>query len=104
MIKTKQELKFFLAADRIMNRGVPRRSLKRKLIELISPDYIMKYLSALRHVEYYAGRGYSPCRILSEYRFKRLGIKLGFTVARNVFDYGLTIPHYGTIVVGGETA
>ena len=57
MIKTKQELKFFLAADRIMNRGVHRRSLKRRLIELIFPDYTMRYLSALRHCEYYASRG-----------------------------------------------
>ena len=101
MIKTKQELKFFLAADRIMNRGVHRRSLKRRLIELIFPDYTMRYLSALRHCEYYASRGgYSPYRILNEYRYRRLGIKLGFTIARNVFDYGLVIPHYGTIVVG----
>lgn len=29
-----------------------------------------------------------------------MGVKLGFTFARNVFDYGLVIPHYGTIVVG----
>ena len=26
---------------------------------------------------------------------------MGFTIARNVVDYGLVIPHYGTIVVGG---
>lgn len=46
------------------------------------------------------GGGYSPCRILSEYRFKRLGTKLGFSIGRNVFDYGLVIPHYGTVVAG----
>lgn len=28
------------------------------------------------------------------------GMKLGFTIAENVFGYGLVIPHYGTIVVG----
>lgn len=27
-------------------------------------------------------------------------LKLGFSIARNVFGYGLVIPHYGTIVVG----
>ena len=27
-------------------------------------------------------------------------MKLGFTIAENVFGYGLVIPHYGTIVVG----
>ena len=30
----------------------------------------------------------------------KLGMKLGFTIAENVFGYGLVIPHYGTIVVG----
>lgn len=105
MIKTKQELKFFLLADRIMNRGTPRRSLRSRIVELIYPDYIMRYLSALRHCEYYGSRGgYNPCRKISEYRFKRLGIKLGFSIARDVFDYGLVIPHYGTVVVGRGNA
>ena len=99
MVKTKQELKFFLIADRIMNGRSPHRNLKSVFFEMIFPDYIMKYLSALRHCEYYAG-GYNLSRIVSEYRFKRLGVKLGFSIARDVFDYGLVIPHYGTVVVG----
>ncbi len=36
------------------------------------------------------------------FRFRRLGIKLGFTIGPKVFGYGLVIPHYGTIVVGGS--
>lgn len=101
MIKTKQELKFFIMADRIMNGKSPHKDLKTVLFEILFPDYIIKYLSALRHCEYYVNRGgYSPCRILSEYRFKRLGTKLGFSIGRNVFDYGLVIPHYGTVVAG----
>lgn len=47
-----------------------------------------------------SGGGYNPCRIINEFRLKRLGIKLGFSITRNVFDYGLVIPHYGTVVVG----
>lgn len=46
------------------------------------------------------GGGYNLGRIISEYQLKRLGIRLGFSIARDVFDYGLVIPHYGTIVVG----
>ena len=36
------------------------------------------------------------------YRFwcDRIMVKLGFSIAYNVFGYGLVIPHYGTIVVG----
>lgn len=57
MIKTKQELKFFLVADRIMNGKSPQKSLESRIVELFFPDYIMRYLSALRHCEYYAARG-----------------------------------------------
>ncbi len=46
------------------------------------------------------GGGYNLGRITSEYQLKRLGIKLGFSISRDVFDYGLVIPHYGTVVVG----
>lgn len=33
-------------------------------------------------------------------KFFKLSRKLGFSIGYNVFDYGLVIPHYGTIVVG----
>lgn len=29
-------------------------------------------------------------------------MKLGFSIGKDVFGYGLVIPHYGTIVVGGS--
>lgn len=32
---------------------------------------------------------------------RRLGIKLGFSIAKDALGYGVVIPHYGTIVVGG---
>lgn len=31
-----------------------------------------------------------------------MGRKLGVSIGSNVFGYGLVIPHYGTIVVGGS--
>lgn len=34
------------------------------------------------------------------YLHRKLGMKLGFTIGKDVFGYGLVIPHYGTIVVG----
>jgi serine O-acetyltransferase len=37
--------------------------------------------------------------ILAKYRFRKLSIKLGYSIPINVFDYGLSLPHYGTIVV-----
>lgn len=35
-------------------------------------------------------------------RYKKLGMKLGFSIGYDVFGYGLHIPHYGTIVVNGD--
>ena len=35
-------------------------------------------------------------------RYFRLSRRLGFSIGYDVFDYGLVIPHYGTIVVGNK--
>lgn len=37
---------------------------------------------------------------MNAFRLHKLSIKLGFSIPCNVFEYGLVIPHYGTIVVG----
>ena len=36
------------------------------------------------------------------YRYKKLGIKLGFSIGKDCLGYGVVIPHYGTIVVGAS--
>mgnify|MGYP003239596750 FL=1 len=38
--------------------------------------------------------------IVNKLRFFRLSRKLGFSIGYDACDYGLVIPHYGTIVVG----
>ena len=35
-------------------------------------------------------------------KFRKLGRQLGFSIGNKCFGYGLVIPHYGTIVVGGD--
>lgn len=52
MIDSKKELKFFMQADMMMNRGVFKKDIKSFLKDLIAPDYIMKYLRCLRKAEY----------------------------------------------------
>lgn len=101
MISSKKELEFFLQADRMMNRGRFTRTLKETLFEAIFPDWIMKYLRALRIEEFYgSSKPRSIRRVLNKLRLQRMAIKLGFSIAPGVFGYGLVIPHYGTIVVG----
>lgn len=38
--------------------------------------------------------------IYYKWRYRKLGLKLGFSIGYKCFGYGLVIPHYGTIVVG----
>lgn len=53
MIKNRKELKFYLMADRMMNRGVFTKSIKDRFQYLFFPDPIMKALEAMRKSDYY---------------------------------------------------
>lgn len=55
--------------------------------------------SRLRIPRRYNCRG-GALKYFYEYKLSKLEIKLGFSIAKNVFGYGLVIPHFGTIVVG----
>ena len=57
MIRSKQELKFYIMADRMMNRGYFNEPLPRKIASFLYPDWVMKYLKALRKAEYYSNSG-----------------------------------------------
>lgn len=102
MISSRKELILYIKADNMMNRGGFKRTLRQKMRELIFPDYIMSYLRCLRKDEYYRGSNNNGfCKKINTIRLYRLGVKCGFSIAPGVCGYGLTIPHYGTIVVGG---
>jgi len=102
MIKSKQDLKEYLEADKkaldIRNRKKP------KLLH----DVIWSYQILLRKCEYYQncrkdilGRLY--CKYLKLKLVKR-NHKLGFSIPLNVFDKGLSIAHYGTIVINANAS
>jgi len=102
-VNTRKELKFYMMADRMMNRGHFNRDLKCVLKEFFAPDYIMQYLTAMRKMDYYSKKSGIYSKLLSflnHLHYMRLGCKLGFSISPGVFGYGLVIPHYGTIVVG----
>ena len=102
MISSKNELHFYLMADRMMNRGYFTTSFRNIIKEWISPDYIMRFLVAMRYKDYYEHiRGCKLQRLKWTRRYRKLSLKLGFSIGSDVFGYGLLIPHWGTIVVGG---
>lgn len=97
-IKNKKELKFYIMADMMMNRGCFKKSWKMRLRDLIVPDYVMDYLISMRKSSFYEKTSIKG--LYYRLRFRRLGRKLSFSIESDAFGYGLLIPHYGTIVVG----
>lgn len=100
MIRTKKELQFYMMADYMMNRGSFFPSIQRQLLNIISPDYIMNFLKAMRKVDYYSNSSHRLLLYLNKLRYNALSLKLGFSIGPQVFGYGLIIPHHGTIVIG----
>lgn len=67
---------------------------------------VRKFKVLLRKSEYYSNccSGLLGKLVSSYYRYRlyKCGLKLGFTIPRNVFGPGLSIPHTGTIVVNSN--
>ncbi len=102
-IRTKRELKFYIMADRMMNRGKFKKSFVDFLKNIFLPDDIMAYLVTMRKLSYYKCGGGIYHKIMYALYLRRnvrLGEKLGFSIGIHSLGYGAVIPHYGTIVVG----
>lgn len=99
MIKTKSELAYFLEADRIAL-GRRKKDLLTKITNFFSPDYVWMFQIALRELEYMHNNNKSIfVKYLTLRKFNKLSIKLGFSIPINVFGPGLSIAHYGTIII-----
>lgn len=63
-------------------------------------DEVWAFQRALRKVEYLTNcKANRFRRLLARYRYRTLGIRLGFTIPINVCGPGLSIAHMGTIVI-----
>ena len=105
-IKSKEDYLYFLECDRIALR------CKTKHPRFMT-DEIRRLERLLRKREYYNNvlnnhgcgiirmlrRIYS---VLLQLRYKRLMLKYGFQIPLNAFGPGLSIAHFGTIVIAGE--
>lgn len=101
MIRSKEDYLRYLEADRVaLGRG------KKTLFRFIAPDYIWDFQCLLRKVEYYKNVKNDPfSKLIYLYlklKFRKLSLKLSFTIPENVFGPGLAIVHYGTIVVNAN--
>lgn len=103
MIKSKKELKFYMAADMMMNKGTFNRSFKNHIRDFLYSDYTIIFLRLMRKVDYYSNAPSLWGRVLKVWYsilYKRISLKMGFYIGPHCFGYGLVIPHPGTIVVG----
>jgi serine O-acetyltransferase len=93
-INSRDDYRRFLAADRAaLGAG--------GLADWVLND-IWRFERALRRVEYLSNcGGLLPVRLAARLRLRRLGRRLGFSIPPNVFGPGLSIAHYGTVVVNG---
>lgn len=106
MIKSKADYKYYLERDRIAL-NVKSNTLKSKVIGIISPNPIYTFQKRMRKLEFYTNcqnKGLNKIYVAYlKYKFKKISIKLGFSIPINVFGPGLSIVHYGTIVINKAT-
>jgi len=96
MIGSHKDYLDFLEADRLS-------SYKNNSIKDLLFDDIWKFQRLMRKLEYLTNcRKNIFIRLLTKYRYLKLGRKLGFTIPINVFGPGLSIAHAGTIVVNSD--
>ena len=106
MIKSKTDYKYYLNRDRVAL-NVKTKTFESKIISLISPNPIYTFQRRMRKLEYYTNcknKGvYKLYIAYLKFKFKKSSIKLGFSIPINVFGPGLSIVHYGTIVINKAT-
>lgn len=93
MIKSFDELRFFVRAD-FQSREVIH--LWRSLIF----DPVIRFTVLMRWNEYLLNTGW-PLLLRAPFLlwFRRLSVRLGFSIPLNVFDAGVALVHYGLIVI-----
>ena len=101
MIKNKKDYRHYLLCDKIAL-GIT----KKRPSLMLGSDIIWKFECLLRKTEYY-----NNCRrnvlnrivlLFLKARYRSLSQKLGFSIPLNVFGPGLSIAHYGSIVVNNK--
>lgn len=103
MINSRGDYIYYLEADRISKSIPGKPTLSERVKYRIFPDYIWEFQRTLRKLEYYKnckkGVPSAITLLFIASRFRNLSHMLGFTIPANVFGPGLSIAHYGTIIV-----
>lgn len=103
LLKSKQELKEFIAADKIAM-GFNKKSIIKEWLKGHTDDVLlMKYIISLRKFEYASANRKGFLRLIRYFFYKHyfyaLRRKRGIYIEAHVFDKGLKIVHFGYIWV-----
>lgn len=101
MINSKDDLNYYLRQDHKALGIYDSQRYPRPFY-----DEVWKFQIALRKSEYAVNcrRGliYTPYRLIRKLIFHKWSVRCGFSIPMNVFGPGLSIAHYGTIVVNAN--
>ena len=105
MISSKKELKEYIRQDRKMNGFSEKRRLFDVLKEWLFPNSItvLRYMRLLEYYTNVKSFGSSILRLLYYYKYRNASRKLGYSIAINTCGPGLSLPHYGTIIISGHS-
>lgn len=104
MIKSKEDLKHYMQQDRLMNGYPAKRRISEVIKNLIFPNAIT-HLRYLRKLEYYTNVPTVAGRLFKAYYDFKLRVssrKLGYYIGVNSCGPGLSLPHYGTVIISAE--
>lgn len=100
MIKTKEDLREYLICDQYALHQ------ERRCRPRFGRDEIWRFEILLRKAEYYTNNRKNLINeilyLIYKFRFHRISVKLNFSIPLNVFGKGLSIAHYGPIVVNSN--
>ena len=97
MIKNYSEYKEFRQKETKSGRNILKQLLFTEPIDL--------FLKRLRRVEWHynsSGIIHKIMFVFAYRRFRIISLKLGFSIPKNTCDSGLSIPHYGSIVINAN--
>lgn len=107
MISSFPEYKFYLERDRIASQIPPFDTLSSKIKNLLFPNEQLRFLKALRFLEYSEnvnkGKLGTIIWLFAKIRFRKISIKYGYSIPINVFGPGLSLPHRGNIIINPNT-
>lgn len=104
MITSKKDLQEYILQDKRMNGRPFKRSFFDIVKEFLYPNQIT-VLRYMRKLEYYTNV-HSFCNVLGriyyDYKYRKVCRQLGYEIAINTCGPGLSLPHYGTIIISGH--